>query len=215
MSADTALYLRTEISACFQVARRKSHSNRLGHGVVTLWHNKRPAASSSWRYARRFRSPQRWRRRICLRGSRCRTPNQKREFRAISRSTATRYTSDPQRLRKSGALLSALSDLTPELYGPVVECRARRLLGANPWPGRDDFRWTRIRGRDLQTRTEIAADASDPLVGEKSALHPVCQYPGVTGFEPGAAATTPAAPHAVCSGSEQGRETSCYLYVKC
>ena len=41
------------------------------------------------------------------------------------------------------------------------------------------------------------------LVFEKSALHPVCQHPGVTGFEPGAAATSPAARGRSCSGSEQ------------
>ena len=61
-------------------------------------------------------------------------------------------------------------------------------------PERDDFRSTRIRGRVSRTGTEVRPNASDPLAFEKSALHPACQYSGVTGFERGAAATSPAAP---------------------
>ncbi len=56
--------------------------------------------------------------------------------------------------------------------------------------GRDDFRSTSNRGTGLTTRREVHPDASDRPVFEKSALHPVCQQSGVTGFEPTAAVTS-------------------------
>ena len=61
----------------------------------------------------------------------------------------------------------------------------------------------RTRGRVQRTRTEVQMHRTS-VVFEKSALHPVCQQTAVTAIEPGAAATSPAARGASCSGPEQG-----------